>query len=483
MISSARLTMLLAWASLAVANVSAGPPCRVRVVDEETGWPVPLVTLRTVHEVAFHTDNAGVVALDVPELEGVETWLHLEADGYELAPDGFGYRGFRLVPQRGGRHEVRVRRTVAAKRLGRLTGGGMFAESQKVGEELDWAESGVMGCDSVQTAWHRGRLHWAWGDTQLARYPLGIFHMLGATTAGRPFDSLEPPLRPRFEFHRDRTGNLRAVAELDGPGPTWVSGLASLPDASGQPRLVGHFVKIDPPLTVYRSGLCVWDDDENRFVERLRLWDRDGDGDRASRFGAGDVSSPPANVPSGHAIPWRDEDGGRWLLFGDPFPTLRVPATFEGWSDPDSWVAIRPPTHLWSAAAAGTGDTRRVEPHRGGVAWHPWRKRWVTVFGEKGGEPSYLGEIWYAEAHEPTGPWGPAVKVLSHRRHTFYNPKVHSGFTDADPPVLLFEGTYTKAFSRDAQATPRYEYNQILYRLNLDDPALAPAAIPEPPNR
>ena len=48
-------------------------------------------------------------------------------------------------------------------------------------------------------------------------------------------------------------------------------------------------------------------------------------------------------------------------------------------------------------------------------------------------------------------------------------------FTPADAPTLLFEGTYTREFSSAPVATPRHDYNQILYRLDLDDPRLAAA--------
>jgi hypothetical protein len=70
------------------------------------------------------------------------------------------------------------------------------------------------------------------------------------------------------------------------------------------------------------------------------------------------------------------------------------------------------------------------------------------------------------------------VKVLTHRHHTFYNPCLHLDFTPADSPMLLFEGTYTREFSSDPFATPRHDYNQILYRLDLDDPRLRPAQEP-----
>ncbi|MBI3860545.1 MAG: hypothetical protein HY290_01470, partial [Planctomycetia bacterium] len=38
---------------------------------------------------------------------------------------------------------------------------------------------------------------------------------------------------------------------------------------------------------------------------------------------------------------------------------------------------------------------------------------------------------------------------------------------------IFFEGTYTHTFSGNPhETTPRYEYNQVMYRLDLDDPRL-----------
>ena len=88
---------------------------------------------------------------------------------------------------------------------------------------------------------------------------------------------------------------------------------------------------------------------------------------------------------------------------------------------------------------------------------------------------SLLGEIWYAEASSPTGPWGPAVKVLSHENYTFYNPRIHAAWLREDSPVLVFEGTFTKEFADRPPAVARFDYNQVLYRLDLDAAALAPA--------
>jgi hypothetical protein len=131
---------------------------------------------------------------------------------------------------------------------------------------------------------------------------------------------------------------------------------------------------------------------------------------------------------------------------------------------------LEPQEELLSA-----GDDSAIVPHSGSIAWNAYRKRYVTVFMQKFGKPSAFGELWYAESHSPYGPWGRAVKVLSHKNYTFYNPRIHPEFTPADSPILLFEGTYTQTFADRPEPTPRYDYNQILYRLDLDDPQLAPA--------
>ena len=44
--------------------------------------------------------------------------------------------------------------------------------------------------------------------------------------------------------------------------------------------------------------------------------------------------------------------------------------------------------------------------------------------------------------------------------------------------MIYFEGTYTREFSDAPVATPRYNYNQLMYRLDLADPRLVlPVAV------
>ena len=123
----------LTVALFSLSAIAATKPCRIEVIEQGSGWPVPLVELRTTHNVRFITDNAGVIAFDLPELMGRETWFDVIGNGYEVPKDGFGMRGVRLKPEPGKTLKVEVTRTIVAKRLGRLTGGGIFGESQKCG--------------------------------------------------------------------------------------------------------------------------------------------------------------------------------------------------------------------------------------------------------------------------------------------------------------------------------------------------------------
>ncbi len=455
----------VSFAVTAPMPAGAAEPCRIEVVEKGSGWPVPLVELRTTHNTAFITDNAGVVAVDSPELLGREVFFQVASDGYEMPKDGFGYRGVRLRPESGKALRIEVTRTMIARRLCRLTGAGLFAESQRTGRDLDWKESGVFGSDSVQTAVHLGRRVWLWGDTTLPEYPLGIFNSSGATTDIIPLKSFEPPLRLDFDYVRDARGRPRGITPMPGDGPTWATAMVSLPDRDGTPRLVCSYLKVRNHLEEYEWGLGVWNETARKFDRLKVLWTKS-------------ASAPkPPPLPRGHAVPWTDAAGKAWMLFAHPFPTLRCPATFEAWQDPASWETLAPQRNL---KAADTGEEVRPHEgvHSGGMGWHPWRQRWVSVFQQNGGKPSRLGELWYAEAAAPTGPWGPAVKVLTHRNYTFYNPCLHADFTPTNSPVLLLEGTYTKEFSGNPTPTPRFDYNQILYRLDLDDPRLKPAQLP-----
>lgn len=441
---------------LSCGIATAAQPCRIEIVDKENGWPVPMVELRTTHDVRFISDNAGLIAIDDTDLLDQKVWFHVKGHGYGVKKDGFGFEGLNTTLVSGGTVKIEVERRNVAKRLGRLTGSGLFVESEKLGEKSPLPETGVFGCDSVLATRFGNRLFWLWGDTSVPGYPLGIFDSTAALTDLHPIEKFEPPLAVSFEHYRDKEKKPRGVAKVEGSGPTWLTGITYIGPEDSPASLVGTYSKIEGHLDEYEVGLCEWDTQQGGFQKKKAVWKK-GEGVKPLLL-------------KGHPLRWQDPKGQKWILFGDPFPSVKCLDTYASWSDPGTWKKIDPP-----AAPRSAADGSEVKPHRGSVAWSPSRKRWVTLYTQDFGKPSAFGEIWYAEADSPMGPWGPAVKVLTHDNYTFYNPLIHPELTPEDASFIVFEGTYTAEFADHAQPTPRYNYNQILYRLDLDDPKLAGA--------
>ena len=424
-------------------------PFVIEVRDLSANRNVPLARLRTVHGVEYVTDNGGVVAILEPELMGREVFFHVSSDGYRYPEDGFGFRGIRLKVEPGGHQQVSLERVHRAERLYRVTGAGLYDHSVVAGRDTPLREpllnAKVLGSDSVQNAIWKGKLFWIWGDTNRLAYPLGNFQVTAAVSELPEKGGLAPHRGVDLDYFVDpEKGFVKKVAPLPGEGPTWLSGLVVLPDEEGKEHLLAHFVKVKGFLDVYRSGLCEWDEETEEFREVLVFPEVD------------------APAPSGHAF-LETIDGDSQVVFADPLPRLRMPATYEAWKDPSTYEVLETKSEF-----VDSDSGREVKPHRGSVAWNPYRGRWTMIFCEQGGESSHLGEIWYAEADASSGPWKHCLQVVTHDRYSFYNPKQHPYFSGPGEKYLYFEGTYTAMFSKAPRKTPKYDYNQIMYRLDLD---------------
>jgi hypothetical protein len=446
--------MRIALALLLLASAAAaGDYFVIRVVDADSGRGVPLVELKTTSGARWFTDSNGIVAFREPGWMGQRVFFHVRSHGYEFPKDGFGFRGTALTPVAGERAELKIRRINVAERLCRLTGSGIYRDSRLAGlpvpRDVPSLRGRVVGQDSVVVARYGGKLHWFWGDTNRPAYPLGNFGASGATT---PLD-LDPEQGFPYDYFVDESGFSRRMCAVPGPGATWLSGLMVV-----EGRLVAYFVRVKDLGTRYEHGLVMFDDEKQVFEPLVRF----------------DLEKVKLH-PHGHPV--RVRHGKReWFYFGNPFPNVRVPATLAAVKDPaayeaytkDDWVRggepLDPGAHLRDV------DTGKpVKPHNGSVYWNDYRKRWVAIVNEAGGT-SYLGEVWFATADTILGPWVYARKVVTHDRYSFYNVK-HHPFLDRGR-FLHFEGTYTDFLVKNADTTPRYNYNQILYRLDLDDPRL-----------
>jgi hypothetical protein len=490
---------------------TAGIWAEIQVIDSVTGRGIPQVELETVNALRFVTDNAGRVAFHEPGLMDRELFFSIRGHGYEAQRDGFGIAGARVTPRAGEVSVIRLTRQNVAERLCRLTGEGLYRDSVLLGYHPPLPDplnpGKVAGQDSIQAAIYNDRVYWFWGDTARMNYPLGLFRMAGATT---PVPDVNDPASDpaggiAYEYFVNETGFTRAMMPLpERPeGVVWVGGVFVVPDRKGTDKLVGHYSRRRGLEGELEQGIAVYNLKEAIFESAKQLpleetWRR----------------------PSGHPIIYR-EHGRKWLLFGSPTPNVRVPVTLEdvldqakyeaftcakAGGDPKSpepdigpdgrprwrWQKSLPPVnsetecnwvrdgkikpeHARFCPVDAAKPEDRVMLHSGSVRWNTYRKQWVLVAGQIYGTPSFLGEVWYSESPHPTGPFSRAVRVLTHDRKTFYN-VCHHSFLDRDGGrVIHFEGTYTNTFSGNPDRTPRYDYNQILYRLNLDTDALRAA--------
>lgn len=479
-------------------------PFAITVVDAETGRGVPLVELRTVHGVRLFTDSNGVAAFREPGMMNESVFFHVSSHGYEFPKDGFGFRGKAVQVKPGGSVTLKINRINAAERLYRVTGAGIYRDSLLLGKDVPLKEPAingrVVGSDSVMNAVYRGKISWFWGDTNQPSYPLGNYNVPGATSELPSKGGLDPSKGVDFTYYVDDRGFAKKTCDMPGKGPTWVETLVTLNDKDGRERLCAEYVKIESPLKVYARGLAIWNDEKQQF-DKLRDFEVDA-----------------AAIPRGHAFRHRDGDK-EYVYFAHPFPMVRVPATLEAFCDPaqyEGYTCLLEANRLdrgpdgnlryqWrkNAPTVGPAEQARliaagkmkahespfrlrdrdsgkpITAHGGSVYWNAHRKRFVMVFVEINGKSSMLGEVWYAEADSPTGPWRYAVKVATHEKYSFYNPKQHPMFDQNGGRVIYFEGTYTHTFSGNTDATPRYDYNQVMYRLDLDQRRVAlPRPVP-----
>lgn len=479
----------------------------IRVTDSLTGRGVPLVELTTVNQLKFVTDSGGWVAFYEPGLMGERVFFSIKSHGYEFAKDGFGSVGRAVEVRRGGRVTLPITRRNIAERLYRVTGEGIYRDSILLGEPAPVREplgSGkVAGQDSVFGEVYKNKIYWFWGDTSKMSYPLGHFWMACATSELPGNGGLAPELGVDLSYLVDKDGFSRPVARLGMEhGLIWADGFMVLKDPTGQERLVCHYAHMESLHKTLGHGLAVFNDEKQEF-ERTATLEMD------------DLWCFPAQA---HPIRTRIAQD-EYILTGGVFPNVRVRARWEDYHTPrayEAFTCLEPgearddngqdavtrapdgqPVYSWKRGAkpitpaieqklikanrlkpeeahflpVDVDSGKAVVMHRGSVRWNPYRKRWVLLAGQIGGT-SQLGEIWYAEAYAPTGPWRRAKKVVSHDRYSFYNPVHHPFFDEEGGRWIYFEGTYTSTFSGNDSSTPRYEYNQVMYRLDLDHPKL-----------
>ncbi len=178
------------------------------------------------------------------------------------------------------------------------------------------------------------------------------------------------------------------------------------------------------------------------------------------------------------------------------------PWTFDRWNQQGK-------VHLYIAPIRDVTTGKAVIIHAACVNWNPYLNRWLLIgesvnsltatiqrkmiggkpwvctvgihlrrIGNKGwmvvnnGGTGSLGDIYAAVGDTPLGPWAYAQRIAGFPRMSFYNPSEDWFFNEHRGRKVFFEATYCNTFSSSRAPTPRYNYNQLMYSLNLADTRL-----------
>ncbi len=498
---------------------------RIQITDTQTGRGVPFVELGTTSGERFHTDSNGLIAIDSPELMNRPTWFSVASHGYEH-PKVMGFAGTRLTPTPGGLAEIKLTRVNIAERLYRITGAGSYRDTVLLGEQAPIDEpllnAEITGQDSVLATIYQGEIFWVWGDTARLSFPLGNFSTSGARSLLPDKGGLDPSVGINLRYFVDSGGFAKRLVPLDRPGLVWTDGLLAINDNTGRERLFAHYVRMKDIMTLEETGYMVWDDERREFEVIKQL---------------------PLDTPlmaGSHPIRARVA-GEEYFYFPGVYPLpeayahIRVRADWESLLDPkryEGFTCLKPGSRYekdnpaldrddagelvwaWKRDTAAltrpqldeliaSGRIERSEsPVRlvdvdsgepltmfgGSIQWNDYRQKWIltTVNCLPEGWPG--GEVYFAEANAPEGPWVHAKKIATHSapgegeaaddNYDFYNPVHHPFFDQEGGRVIYFEGTLSTYFAKNQRAAPRYSYNQLMYRVDLADPRLK---LPEPP--
>ena len=473
---------------------------------------MPLVELKTVNQIRYYTDSNGIVAFDEPGLFNQKVYFSIRSHGYEAEKDGLGYRGASFVITEGGTAQIVIRRLNIARRLYRVTGEGIYRDSVLTGDEVPirepLLEGQVFGQDSVVNAVFQGKIHWFWGDTNRPDYPLGNFHVPGATSELPGRGGLEPEEGVDLTYFVDDKGFARPTAPMPGEGPTWISGLTVLDGRPG-PRANVRVLRQDPQ------------DARGLRARARRVQSRDT-AVRKSRPVSRSVQSIPASFPTVTRSCTRTY-GIDYVYYANPYPLVRVRADPELLKEPgacEAYTCLAPGTRLsqqqldrdpdgrlrygWKtntqllrhdqqakliaarriAAEESLLNLRDIDSgktvvaHGGSVYWNSYRQPLGDDRGRVVRQHVPSGRDLVRRGRHAAGAVGLRRKVVTHDRYSFYNPKQHPMFDKDGGRIIFFEGTYSTTFSGNQDPTPRYDYNQVMYQLDLSDPRLAlPVAI------
>lgn len=458
---------------------------RITVVDSVSNRGVPIAEVRSPNE-TYYVDSGGVVAFYDAALMGTSVHFDLAAHGYAAASTN-------LPSTPGGSAQVSLVRTMVAERLYRITGGGNYRDTVLMGLTPPTANpvinGRVFGQDGGIGQVYQNKIFWLWGDTTKPSGPLGNFKTTCATSDLPGQGGLDPAIGVNLSYYLDPGSSEGFVKQMcaisNPPGNTnplvcWMGALSTATNAQSTEKLYATY-----NLGGFTPAKTGW----ARFNDATTVFDE------LSVF-----TGSEAVTPGGHTFKVR-HGSTPYLYAGNP---MRLGATeaailntagYEAFTafvqgsttqidrNPDGTIRYtwKTGTKTISASLGGSliASNERLyghlqdpdtgfhfNPHAYTIDWNPYRRRYLRITGEA---PFFInGDNWFTEADTPMGPWVYSREVVTHNNYNTYNPIYHPFLDRLGGREMIFEITYTNWLAA-VPPTPRHNYNQVMYRLDLAD--------------
>ncbi len=507
---------------------SSNPYFGIRIVDRETHEGVPLVQLRTSNYVVNYTDSQGYVAFLESGMMNRDVWFSIMTDGYTFSegrvcqPSTFHPcdSGMKLHTTPGKIVTLYVDRTQLAERVFRLTGQGLYRDSLllNVPAPIDDASTDtnlITGQDTLMPIKYKGLNYWFFGDTVCAsdaREEGCNGHGLHTVAAVSNDQFNQAPLLQYLTMNIEGIQWPKPVTPIgDLKMNTWTGAPFVIDVGTPHEIMYAFYFKpysLSDNPSPDKTGLVKWNDEKQEF-ELLTEWP---------------VHNDLEWMKNGHQVtsfaPLDGNDG--YIYISGSFVLTRVPKNkitdFSAWEaytpllsgsnmnhpimDPKGWgwkkgapvfqqsdetTLISKGIMSASQARMQVVDSVTNQPiivDSGVVHWNAYLKKYILLFGN--------AQLYIAMSDNMMGPWNKAVKIVQHdaSRSQCYNSTQIAALSDATERYVYIACTYTAMWTNDAPPSdtpnvwstclfgqnahlncapvvPRYEYNNLIYRLDL----------------
>ena len=465
---------------------------KIKVIDDETGRGIPMVGFIPLSQQKYYTDSNGLIAFNEPGLMNETVYFEIKCEGYQYAMGKDGKRAVSLHCKPGDSTVVKMTRTNVAERLYRSTGLGIYKDSYLLEEDIPLEKSllngKVLGQDSNLATIYKDEVFWVWGDSFLPPEYHGNFSVAAATTPFPKNGGLDPELGMNYLYFENENGASKSMINLEDPGYVWFDWLINIKDKKGDEQLVVKYANVNSFFLNYERGVAVFNDDKNIFERYKEVEKWMPDFHRCEHPFKAKVENKAYVYLTNEfnfqrVVPHLDSlanpkkyETFTCLREGTSFnlETIQLDRKKDGslnysWKKNTDYINLERQNQLIKSGEIEISEAwihlEDVEtankPYfgRGSIFYNDYRKKWGLITGAT--------DTWYAEADTPLGPWVYAKKIAEHLSF-LYNPTQHPFLDKDNGKTVFFEGTFTKFFS-DEEKVPYYDYNQIMYKLSLEN--------------